>query len=110
MAGMLQRVAPLTFEAWCDYELRGTTLSRGELEAVRRLVRPADGGLVGSAERVGPEALAGLGLSAREIDELLAKLAPAPTPEDLTLDVSTARPAEWFAQRMEAAVPRVDRR
>jgi thymidylate synthase (FAD) len=110
MAGMLQRVAPLTFEAWCDYELHGTTLSRGELEAVRRLVRAADGGLVGNAERVGPEALAGLGLSTREIDELLAKLAPAAAPEDLTLDVSTARSAEWFAQRMEAAVPRVDRR
>jgi len=110
MAGMLQRVAPLSFEAWCDYEFRGTTLSRGELEAVRRLVRPEDGGLVGSAERVGPEALAALGLSAREIEELLAKLAPAPAPEDLTLDLSAARAAEWFAQRMETAVPRVDRR
>ena len=110
MAGMLQRVAPLTFEAWSDYELNGTTLSRGELEAVRRLVRPADGGLVGNAERVDPKTLADLGLSAREIDELLAKLAPAPAPEDLTLDVATARSAEWFAERMEAAVPRVDRR
>src|SRR4029077_5428515 len=41
MAGMLKRVAPLSFEAWVDYELLGAQLSRGELDAVRRLVRVA---------------------------------------------------------------------
>src|SRR5947208_2755829 len=39
IAGMLKRVAPLSFEAWLDYEFRGAHLSRGELEAMRRLVR-----------------------------------------------------------------------
>jgi thymidylate synthase (FAD) len=110
MAGMLQRVAPLSFEAWCDYELNGAVLSRGELAALRQLVRATDGGLVGRDARVGPEELATLGLSAREIEELLAKVDRPSTPEDFTLDLAQARPAEEFAARMEAAVPRVDRR
>src|SRR5207247_5974418 len=38
MAGMLKRVAPLSFEAWWDYEYGGAHLSRGELMAVGRLV------------------------------------------------------------------------
>src|SRR5881392_1323570 len=41
IAGMLKRVAPLSFEAWVDYEFRGTHLSRGELDALRRLVGDA---------------------------------------------------------------------
>ena len=110
MAGILQRVAPLSFEAWCDYELGGTVLSRAELAAVRRLVHAADGGLAARDGRVGPEELAALGLSAREVEELLAKLDAPTAPADFTLDLSQARPAEEFEARMEAAVPRVDQR
>ncbi|HEX4775227.1 MAG TPA: FAD-dependent thymidylate synthase, partial [Acidimicrobiia bacterium] len=52
MAGMLQRVAPLSFEAWLDYDVAGTRLSRGELAALRRLVRVRDGGLEAASGRV----------------------------------------------------------
>src|SRR5437868_7534726 len=38
MAGMLKRVAPLSFEAWWDYEYGGAHRSRGELMALGRLV------------------------------------------------------------------------
>src|SRR5262249_18189251 len=37
MAGMLKRVAPLSYEAWIDYDVRGTHLSRMDLEALRAL-------------------------------------------------------------------------
>ncbi|TMB42025.1 MAG: FAD-dependent thymidylate synthase [Deltaproteobacteria bacterium] len=110
IAGMLKRVAPLSFEAWVDYEFRGTHLSRGELDALRRVVSVADGGLEARPGRVSREELARLGLSKREIEELLAKLASSPGDEDFDLDLSAARPAEHFAREMEAAVPRVDRR
>ena len=110
IAGMLKRVAPLSFEAWLDYEFRGAHLSRGELEAMRRLVRVDDGGLEARPGRVSREELARLGLAKREIDELLAKLATSPADEDFDLDPSAARPAEHFAREMEAAVPHVDRR
>lgn len=111
IAGMLKRVAPLSFEAWADYELGGTHLSRGELEALRRLVRVQGRDVEARAgERLAEADLAKLGLSKREVDELLVKLEAPPAVEDFDLDPATARPAEEFARAMEAAVPRVDRR
>lgn len=109
IAGIVQRVAPLSFEAWRDYQLDGAHLSRGELEALRRLVRIDDGGLASSGASLSDADLGRLGLSRREIDELRAKLAPAPAREDFTLDLASARPASWFAEHMAAAVPAVDR-
>jgi thymidylate synthase (FAD) len=97
MAGMLKRVAPLGFEAWVDYDLGGVHLSRGELAAIRRLVRVSGRRLEAmDGARLDETELAALGLAKREIDELLPKLAGAPAIED-------------FAREMEAAVPRVDR-
>src|SRR5439155_1136882 len=76
MAGMLKRVAPLSFEAWLDYEYGGAHLSRGELAALRRLVEVRGRDLEARRDaRVGASELASLGLSKREVDELLAKLA-----------------------------------
>jgi thymidylate synthase (FAD) len=110
MAGMLQRVAPLTFEAWIDYDVAGTTLSRGERAALQRLVRARDGALESAGGRVDAAELEALGLSNREVEELVAKLASPPVAEDFTLDPARARSAEDFAREMEAAVPKVDRR
>jgi thymidylate synthase (FAD) len=111
IAGMLKRVAPLSFEAWVDYELAGAHLSRAELASLRRLVGVSGRDLEARAgARLAESDLAEIGLSAREIDELLVKLeAPAPA-DDFELDLRAARPAEDFAREMEAAVPRVDRR
>src|SRR5438128_1055050 len=39
MAGMLKRVAPLSFEAWLDYEYGGAHLSRGELAGLHLRTR-----------------------------------------------------------------------
>src|SRR5665213_381407 len=104
MAGMLKRVAPLSYEAWIDYDVRGTHLSRGELESLRELVRVDGDGLSATAGRLDRPALEKNGLARREIDELFAKLAaPAPLP-DFGLDVATARSAEHFAERFAEAV------
>ena len=110
MAGMLQRVAPLSFEAWFDYEYGGAVLSRAERAALQRLVAVEDGALAARpGARIDEGTLSSLGLSAREIEELRAKLATPPLADDFALDVAAARSPEWFAERMEAAVPRVDR-
>ena len=110
MAGMVARVAPSSFEAWYDYEFQGVELSRGEMEALRRLIVVEGGALQARpGARVDAAALAALGLSARESEELLRKLATTPARTDFTLDLSVARPAEEFAAKMAAAVPRVDR-
>jgi thymidylate synthase (FAD) len=117
MAGMVKRVAPLTYEAWIDYDLTGASMSRGELDALRALLepRPEEDAL---RVRANPEkaaaglmrrdALESVGLSAREIREFLTKLEPSPRP-DFELDLSTMRSAESVAEAMAQAVPSVDR-
>jgi thymidylate synthase (FAD) len=105
MAGMLKRVAPLSYEAWIDYDVCGTQVSRAELSAIRALVGVGSDGLTGSGARLDRAALEAHGLAKREVDELLAKLAPAPAPPDFELDLSQARSAEHFAERFASAVP-----
>ena len=109
MAGMLQRVAPLAFEAWLDYQVLGAKLSYGERRALAKLVQADGEGLAArDGAAVDRKALAALGLSARERQELLAKLEP-PTRPDFSLDLATMRSAEEVAAEMAAAVPAVER-
>jgi flavin-dependent thymidylate synthase len=106
MAGMLKRVAPLSYEAWIDYQVCGSRVSHGELEALRRLLEVRDGGLAARAEAdpLGPEELAEVGLSKREVRELLDKLEPMERP-DFELDVGALRTPEEFEERLARAVP-----
>src|SRR5882757_6458943 len=76
MAGMLKRVAPLSYEAWIDYDVCGGHLSRMELDAIRSLVGVEGEGLRAAGGAIGKEGLLERGLSKREIEELLIKLAP----------------------------------
>ncbi len=107
MAGILKRVAPISYEAWVDYDLMGSAMSRGELEALSRLVEPSDDDGVqprAGVQGVSREGLEGLGLSGREIRELRTKLTPLPRP-DFELDLSSLRSAEDVAREMDRAVP-----
>lgn len=107
MAGIVKRVAPLSFEAWFDYDLGGSPLSRGELDALRSLLEGSEDGGVRvrpGATGVGPKALSESGLSPREIEEFRQKLAPRTLP-DFDLDLSKMRSAEVVAAEMEEAVP-----
>jgi thymidylate synthase (FAD) len=112
MAGMLKRVAPLSFEAWIDYGFAASRLSRGELAALVELieVRADDGGATLSARTgaiVDPAAMAGLGLSKREMVELAEKLQPHPVP-DFDLDLAVMQSAEEMGEKMQAAVPKLE--
>jgi thymidylate synthase (FAD) len=105
MAGMLKRVAPLSYEAWIDYDVCGARLSRMELDVLRSLVRSADGGLSAEPAKRSRADLEAKGLSGREIDEMLAVLGRTSVP-DFELDLSKARPASYFEQKAAEAVPR----
>jgi thymidylate synthase (FAD) len=108
MAGMLKRVAPLSYEAWIDYDVCGAPLSRMELAVLRSLLRPdGEGGVRASEGHVSRQALLAAGLSNRETDELLAKLTAQERP-DFELDIAQGLPAEHFAERFAAAVPGAD--
>jgi thymidylate synthase (FAD) len=108
MAGMLKRVAPLSYEAWIDYDVCGAHVSRMELDVLHHLVRPegaATGqGVRGTDVTLDRGALLAHGLSTREADELLVKLSPRPVP-DFELDLSAAKSGAFFAERFAAAVP-----
>jgi thymidylate synthase (FAD) len=111
MAGMLKRVAPLSYEAWLDYGYAAERMSRAEMEALRRLVTVAG---VGAEVRLAArrdasldgQAMADLGLSKREAVELAEKLGPR-EPEDFELDMSLMVSAEEMGDRMQAAVPKL---
>jgi thymidylate synthase (FAD) len=108
MAGMLKRVAPLSYEAWIDYDLCGARLSRMELDALRALLCATGDGIEGQGRRLGREALGSFGLGSREIDEFLSTMGRGEVPA-FELDIACARPAASFAERFAAAVPRGER-
>ena len=107
MAGMLKRVAPLSFEAWIDYQVCGDKLSRMEIEALARLLEPTeDGGLAvrGDRDSLGFDELREMGMAPREIRELAGKIRRRKVP-DFDLDLSRFRSAEDVAAEMHEAVP-----
>ena len=108
MAGMVKRVAPLSYEAWIDYQVMGDKLSGAEIAALSRLVEADAEGVaaLGGAGLSNAE-LAGLGLSGREIREFKAKLRPREVP-DYELDLAAMRDPEDVAAEMLEAVPAVD--
>jgi thymidylate synthase (FAD) len=106
MAGMMKRVAPLTYEAWVDYDLEGRPFSRAEREALARLIEVGEDGSVAtrSGASLSAEDLKGLGMSGRELRELAEKIA-APEHPDFELDLSRMRDAEEVGREMADAVP-----
>ncbi|MCY3545426.1 MAG: FAD-dependent thymidylate synthase [Gemmatimonadetes bacterium] len=109
MAGMVKRVAPLSYEAWVDYQVMGDKLSGAEIAALSRLVAvDADGVAARSGAGLTNSDLAGLGLSGREIRELKEKLVPREVP-DYELDLTQMRDPQDVAAEMDRAVPEVDR-
>ena len=110
IAGMLQRVAPLAYEAWLDYDVLGERLSAAERAALAALLEAKDGGLAvrEGALRLGRRELGELGLSGREIRELLAKVAQPERP-DFALDLAAMRTAAQMEEKMQQAVPAPER-
>jgi thymidylate synthase (FAD) len=105
IAGMVKRVAPLSYEAWVDYDLESRPLTRAEREVLSRLVESEDGELAArSGAAVSADEMSEAGLSPREIHELSEKLM-APERPDFELDLTRMRSAEVVAAEMYEAVP-----
>ncbi len=105
IAGIVKRVAPLSYEAWVDYDLSSRPLTRVEREVLSGLlIADVEGVRARDGAAASAETLKDAGLSAREIRELVEKLAPPDHP-DFELDLSTMRPAGEMAEKMSRAVP-----
>jgi thymidylate synthase (FAD) len=105
IAGIVKRVAPLSYEAWVDYDLQSRPLTRAERDVLSRLVEADDDGVRvkegGAVDRPGLKAA---GLSPREVRELAEKL-QAPEHVDFGLDLSRMVTGEQVAEKMYQAVP-----
>ncbi len=105
IAGMVKRVAPLSYEAWVDYDLESRPLTRAERVVLSRLVDTADEGLTAKdGAAVSKDEMKEAGLSPREVRELVEKI-QAPERPDFDLDLSRMRSAEDVAAEMYEAVP-----
>jgi thymidylate synthase (FAD) len=105
IAGMVKRVAPLSYEAWVDYDLESRPLTRVERDVLSRLLTADAEGVRAREGAVMPtDELKEAGLSNREVGELVEKLQAPPRP-DFELDLSTMRSAEEMAEKMYEAVP-----
>ena len=105
IAGMVKRVAPLSYEAWVDYDLESRPLTRAERDVLSRVVEASDDRLVARVgASVTKDAMKQAGLSPREIRELVEKL-QAPDRPDFELDLARFRSAEDVAAEMYEAVP-----
>jgi thymidylate synthase (FAD) len=106
MAGMLARVAPLSYEAWLDYNVMGARLSGAEREVLHHFLEAGAEGIAAraGADPLSAEALTEFGLAPREVRELIEKLEPVDRP-DFSLDLSRMQPAEAIEAKMSAAVP-----
>src|SRR5687768_10430117 len=105
IAGMVKRVAPLSYEAWVDYDLESRPLTRAERDVLSRVVTASDDSIAARpGATVSKDEMKSAGLSPREIRELVEKL-QAPDRPDFELDLSRMRSAEEVAAEMYQAVP-----
>lgn len=91
IAGMVELVAPLSYEAWIDYDVEGVRLSYQEVEILRSLVGANDETVwaKGMAADDNFVFLKDTPLEKREAEEFVAKLTSRPR-QSFTLDLNQA--------------------
>ena len=105
IAGMIKRVAPLSYEAWVDYDLGSEPLTRVERHLISSLLEGNEDGLQArDGAKVTADEMKAAGLSTREVAELMEKLS-APSIPDFELDASQMVDADTMARKMYQAVP-----
>jgi thymidylate synthase (FAD) len=118
MAGMVERIAPVAFEAWLDYEVLAENFSYQEMNLLRAMLVAREQRITPEVEErevviasklpaysgYGEQELKHFGITGREAKELYAKLQPKARP-DFTLDLSKMKDGSFFEAAMAAAVP-----
>lgn len=102
MAGMVKKIAPISYEAWIDYDLCGVKLSRMEMEFLTDNVNVQEthSTIYLEENSFKFEMLKAKGLNDREIGEFIVKLnKDYREVPDFTLDLSNMVSGEIFAER-----------
>ncbi len=104
MAGMLKRVAPLSYEAWIDYDVCGARMSRAEMEVLGSVCESL-GNRVLADGLITTNMFSEAGMNDREIEEFISKIAKAGTPApDFELDLTKMVGPEVFEKRYAEAM------
>jgi thymidylate synthase (FAD) len=115
IAGIVQEVAPASYEAWLDYMFTGAEFSHQEMKALLALGNELGGcgsDLGGGFEEVIPpedqwtEWGKLFGLSKREVAEFFGKLKLKERP-NYKLDLSKAKSPEYYQKEAEKYVPKI---
>jgi thymidylate synthase (FAD) len=125
-AAMVKRVAPLSFQAWLDYEFQSHTFSRMEMQMLRRLIgtsntSPGDGEtytptavqvMYGEISKSHADALS---LSGREWQDFMAAFNRVTQPDrfesmfdapQFTVDPADGLPAAWYEAATKKFLPK----
>ena len=106
MAGMVERVAPVAYRAWLDYDVGSVRFSHAERRLLARLVvRHDDDHLDGVDTLLSRSTMAAEGLGEREQDEFMAKFGHVgqwPQVDDYRLDPTDALTAARMRERQRA--------
>lgn len=99
LAGMTKAVAPISFEAWQNFEFGSTKFSNQEMKVLNHRLRYPACYL--------PTVMEQAGLSKREMKEFEDKCIPKQIP-DFTLDLSSAKSYEHFEQIIKDHTPMIN--
>lgn len=110
IAGIFKQVAPLSYEAWVDYQLSAKTFSKQELKILTDFIcvtKDNDGSLFFTTDD-DKTRVSETQLPKRELNEFFAKLQP-PEDYDFSLGLSQAKDFDYFKSKFEAATPKIDK-
>ncbi len=100
MAGIVQRVAPLAFDAFLDYQMNSVQFSQDEMLALSMYYQSSSIFDSASVKKAVDGTLASRGIRGREVDEFWSKL-ESREKRDFSLDLATAKSPEFYAKLME---------
>jgi thymidylate synthase (FAD) len=100
LAGIVQRVAPISFDAFLDYQMDSVSFSQAELPALNMMGAANAMCTEEDTKVVVNRCLLENGIKGREVDEFWAKVLPREK-RDFSLDLSKAKPPEFFSKMME---------
>jgi thymidylate synthase (FAD) len=100
LAGIVQRIAPISFDAFLDYQMDSVSFSQAELPALNLLGVANSMWRAEDTKVVINNCLLENGIKGREADEFWKKV-QTKQKRDFSLDLSAAKPPEYFAKMME---------
>lgn len=107
IAGILERGWPALFSAWADYNFKAHTFSRQEMLVLCLLLGNSQNRLSPNRTEVTTEDMVNLGMTKREVDELLGAFDTSKYDKP-HFALPEPKSFEFFLQDAQAAVPKVD--